>query len=299
MPPNQPNRQQITVTFTGSEIDNEVVDMELLLPALLAFGRAFKRANYNLNGDNMPMVATLKATNRGSLEILLDMVHVLTTAASQANATQLLASQLFKDVRQLAHLMLWIYKITIWSKGDEITSEQSGNGTVLLTRETETELTQLEIPVDADILWNNKQIRRDILATVSPLSGGVDAITVADTTGDSVSIETSDLGYFHVPELPPEKDRVEERAYLNVVAPAFERGQGWRMRRREKGTSEWYYVMDVAFLDEVDNGALRFGKYDVLECSVSTVETTKEDGTTSPRREIVKVHQHYVQGQMD
>ena len=216
--------------------------------------------------------------------------HVLTTAASQANATQLLASQLFKDVRQLAHLLLWIYKITIWSKGDEFISESSGNGTVLLTRETETERVHLEIPVDADILWNNKQIRRDILGTVTPLSGGVDAITVADTMGDSVSIETSDFGYFNVPELPPEKDRVEERAYLNVVAPAFERGQGWRMRRREKAASEWYYVMDVEFLNDVDNGALRFGKYDVLECSVSTIETSNEDGTTSSRREIVKVH---------
>ena len=166
-----------------------------------------------------------------------------------------------------------------------------------MTRETETERLTLEVPVDAEVLWQDPEIRRDLLGTVSPLDEGVETITVADSAGDSISIGSEHRGYFDVPRLLPDEARNQERCYLNVVAPAFERRHAWRMKE-EKRSSDWYYIMDTQFLNGVDDGSLRFGKFDVLECTVETTRTTSPDGDVSIRREILKVHHHHIQGQM-
>ena len=295
---NVTDRDQITVSFCGQTVDDEGVDVEVLFASLSAMGSAFNRANYNLNRDQTTLSISVRATKDGSLDVVIQFLSSALGQEVHTAAGQLLAGQLFTDVKQLVDLVMWLYRITIWSEGTEPETENSQGGNVRLTKSTNGTRVELEVPADAKHLWEDPDIRRDLLGTVAPVGEEIETLKISDSSGETVSVSGDQRGFFVVPEQLLRKEQGTHRCYLNVVAPAFERNHAWRMKEAKK-SSDWYYIMDKSFLNRVDSGSVRFGKYDVLECTVETTETQNSDGSSSIRREILEVHDQFIQGQLE
>lgn len=293
-----PTKDLVKVSYRGLAAQEGSIDIDVLFPALTSFSSAFKRANQEINGDSVVLTASLKAPRSGSLEIPIELGVLVSNSEGLTTAGQLVAGQFFTDIKQIVDLVVWLFKITVWSRGRQPTTSSEKGDVVTLIDETPTERRVLKVPADANHLWQNREIRRDLLGAVTPLGQVADTIRIGREQGESVSIGNNQRAYFEVPQDFPRETRTIDRQSLNVVAPAFERGRVWRMREGKKAT-EWYHIKDETFLDGVDKGSLRFGKYDYLICTVQTIKTINIDSSMSYKRDILVVHDHVVQGQLD
>ena len=67
------SRARFSIAYAGPSLDDGVMDVRELAPALLAAGQLFNAANTALNGDRAEVRVNAVATGEGSFEVVLDL----------------------------------------------------------------------------------------------------------------------------------------------------------------------------------------------------------------------------------
>jgi hypothetical protein len=69
------SRDTFTIAYDGPALRDGAMDVRDLAPALLALGQLLDAANAALNGDAAQLKLQVRATERGSFQIVLDLAQ--------------------------------------------------------------------------------------------------------------------------------------------------------------------------------------------------------------------------------
>ena len=79
---------EFSVTYAGDALDNNLMGVKDLAPALLSLGQAFERANTLLNGDRATVNLNIKALSPGSFGISLVLFILIYYSKYQTNVNR-------------------------------------------------------------------------------------------------------------------------------------------------------------------------------------------------------------------
>lgn len=286
-----------TISFATPESGPSGVDVNDLTPALVALTEIFEQANAGLNRDSANVSLNATSFSAGSLEIdfVLAISVVEMSGAFQFINHAITNAPYLKDLIFGKEGFIEIKK-RLKGENPEIIEDQGGDF-VLKAKEL-----NMRMPEGMSILLKNDGVNkstRQFTQTVEKDS--IESISVLDNGKELTIIEKGDSDYFGLPNLDKKKRTAVATKELSIVTLAFASGLVWRLKEGENKQAS-YHMNDEEFMFLVEHGQERFGKGDILKCLVKTTHQTIIDDTEISeevtKREIVKVHDHQIQGEL-
>ena len=119
---------------------------------------------------------------------------------------------------------------------------------------------------------------------------GVNSVNIRSQKFEGrAQIEQSDAAYFKTVKFEEPLPKVTIETHLIIESPTFKEGNKWRFFDGQ--VSFGADMMDKAFLQNVNEGAERFGKGDILRVKMQITQSTTP-GRLSAEREILEVLDH-------
>ena len=295
--------EKFHVVYDGKALDEHLMDVRDLAPAMLAISDLLVHVNKEINGDKLEIKLNVKANFKaGSFGIefieTLSWVNQIrdllttNTAMALANAAGILSLIGFfghKGVIQLYKKLKGLPPVRV--------EESLDNAKVFYT-ETE----YIEVSKDVLRIYKNKNIAYDINKMLEPLSKeGIDSFyIVKDSNKDDVELLISDkeLSFF---EYQPIEDSLGENiseTYVQIELITFKDKNKWKFSIGDSTVSA--QILDDLFLQKINNGDLRFGKGDLLKVRLKTSQILAH-GKLKTEYEVIKVLEHKIieQGKLD
>jgi hypothetical protein len=252
--------------YGGIALERNEMDVKDLAPALLAVGELFENSNQILNGERVRIAVKIKATEPGSVEVLLSVTQGLLDQAKTLfgsdevtaiiNAKELIGVLGLGGVGGVVGLIKFLKKRPIKS----IVELDTGDYKV------EVENGEVKIATKKEIqLFRFLNIRKSIEAVISaPLSReGVDKVKF-EHDGKKIEITKEEAEYFTAPEA--EEELIDEREIetnLQIVNISFQEEGKWRF---SDGSSTFFAeISDPDFVRRVQKNEKYFAKDDVLK----------------------------------
>lgn len=283
------SRASFTIAYDGPALENGVMDVRDLAPALLSVGQLFDAANRALNGvDAPPIRVNVQATSAGSFKINFEVVqNFFESAKTLLSGDWVTAALHLKELIFGSALgLIWLTNVLKGRKPERI--ERLSDDTVRLTIDGKT----YDVPIKLLQLYQEIAIRKaceDLIAV--PLSKeGIDTFKVMDGRKNILQIEKSEAEHFIAPE-PPSVVVVEDirRSAFSIVALAFKEDNKWRLH--DGNTQISATMEDADFLRKVDGNLIRFAKGDVLVCEVKVKQVQSGQGLKTDYS-VIRVLEH-------
>lgn len=187
-------QSEFAVSFEGSSVANNTMDVRELAPALIALGQAFDRANSLLNGDRASISLNIRATRPGSFEIALILDQIL------QGASDILAGEFLTDAATLTELLVGgpvvagsVFRALKWLRGRKPRAVAEEDDAIVL----EADNVRLRVPTKIVQLLNDRPLKEQIEAFVRPLQGnGVDRVVFKQNDRELESITRDEAEYF-------------------------------------------------------------------------------------------------------
>lgn len=280
--------ERFTVVYDGPALDDHVMDVRELAPALIALSDAMAQAHRVLKLDGAPPRLQIAATAESSFEVQLalsDAVILGGLVSLFASAPSSAAANLAQLVQATTQGIDVIRRLAGRRAGREPTKVDGGASRVTLTLP---DGTRFEAERGAADLAENAAFRRDVRRVVAPLEReGVDEMRIETPRAiEPVRLRASDLAAFEDedPELPAPQESV---MVLRPVTVTFRAGNKYRWT---DGDAEFNApVLDHVFAERVVMGAVRLAPQDELRCSVTTTQRRLPSGDLRAERVITKV----------
>ena len=287
------NEQTVCIAYCGESVDNGIMDVNQLAPALLAFGDLIHECNHILNKDSSKVSVYVKSNfQKGSFEINLQTVQKLADRLSYLITPQTFSLKEILDLLGFTTSITGVNLLTLiqWIRGRKIEkAETIDKDTVRLTIDKETR----EYSVAGWQLFKSRKVRESIEGMLSPLNNdGIESFEVRDKTNNTAfqHIDKSESEYFSVPA-----DNTEEQTFesirmcvVKVSSVNFEKDLKWRFAT---DTVKFYAeILDEEFLKKVEQGDIAFTKGVSLKVDLKEIQRLGKDATTKTEYFITKVH---------
>ncbi|HML33883.1 hypothetical protein [Sporomusa sphaeroides] len=292
----------IKIAYAGSAVDNGVMDIKDLAPALLSLGQLIEEANRTLNGNDAQIRVLVKSDiRRGSFELNLDVIQNLSDQVKLllGMTKNIDLNELLNSIGLAAGIsgftLLELIKKLKGKKPKSATIIENGSVRIEINGDSNHEY--IEVKENVVKLYKSLIVRQKIEETLKPLEKhGIDRFEVRNVNNNSekeviASVGKTDLDYFIAPEAVESEAVISERrALLRIANLSFDESNKWRL---DDGDCKlWATITDISFLDQVDNREIGFAKGDTLEVNLKTTQTigTKGLKTEHEITQVIKVH---------
>lgn len=288
--------EKFHVVYDGEALNEHLMDVRDLAPAMMAISDLLIHANQEINGDSLKIELKVKANFKaGSFGIEFHEIltwynqirDILTgpTVTAFANAGGILALiGMFKGPR--SGLIQLYQKL----KGNPpVKVEEETEGVRVYYSETDFEL------VDKRVLqlYRNKAIATDINKMLEPLSKeGIDSLyVVRDQAKDEVEliIDRSEIDFFQYQDVDDDLSLDISETYIQIESVSFKEKNKWKFSNGKIFFNA--NITDDDFLSRIDSGELRFGKGDILRVKLKTTQSIAHNKLKT-EYEIIKVIEH-------
>lgn len=288
------DKNNITIAYTGSAVDDGTMDVSILGPALMALGTLVNEANKTINNDNSQIAVKVNADfQKGSFEIQLDVIRTITeqlqslfnNPTSVGDLLSILglggAIQSIVGISSVIDFIKWVKKRKI----DKITKHGNGMCSVSIGDET------VNVNIIIINLYQSVIVRESLNDMISPVRReGIDAFEVRNKQGNAIqSINKEEsVGFeFSVADNTPEEN-ISVQTYVQwvrILTVNFE-DLKWRF---QSGDNKYYAkIEDENFLKEIENG-LSFTKGDTLQIELEQTQTVRPDSSIKNEYRVLKV----------
>lgn len=288
------DKNNITIAYTGSAVDDGTMDVSILGPALMALGTLVNETNKTINNDNSQIAVKVNADfQKGSFEIQLDVIRTITeqlqslfnNPTSVGDMLSILglggAIQSIVGIPSVIDFIKWVKKRKI----DKITKHGNGMCSVSIGDET------ANVNIIIINLYQSVIVRESLNDMISPVRReGINAFEVRNKQGNAIqSINKEEsVGFeFSVADNTPEEN-ISVQTYVQwvrILTVNFE-DLKWRF---QSGDNKYYAkIEDEDFLKDVENG-LSFTKGDMLQIELEQTQTVKPDSNIKNEYRVLKV----------
>ena len=283
---------EFSIEYDGPELNEHVMDLQVLGPALMAINDLCREANRVLNGeDTMKVRVDMKATSEGCFNVTLQLTELAQGIASLLPPISAMEIGAALGLVGGGGGLLWLSK---WQKGRKITKKIGGSGGDI-TVQIDGDNNQISISAGVDQLHQDPSVRKAQRQFVSPLDIlGIEEIRLLGN-GETVGViqkKEVEAGYYDVrPEeigqaLPLSHPQVRE-AFLQLRAPVFTKGGKWQFL--DGGRLIFVTIRDEAFLADVFKDGKKFGANDYLKVRLQITQNLLPDGKIQNDYEVEKV----------
>lgn len=295
--------EKFHVVYDGKALDEHLMDVRDLSPAMLAISDLLTHTNKEINGDKLEIQLKVRANFKaGSFGIefiemlswagqIRDML-ISNNAMALANAGGILGLIGLFGGKGLIQLFQKL-------KGKPpVKIEETIEGTKVFYSETE----YLEVSKDVLKLYRNRTIAGDIKKMLEPLNKeGIDSFYVvrdSDKSKPELVISDNELPYFEYQNIEDNLGENISETYLQIDSLTFRDKNKWKFSYGESAISA--SILDEKFLQRIDGGELRFGKGDLLKVKLRTCQKFAH-GKLKIDYEVVEVLEHKIlrQGNLD
>jgi hypothetical protein len=282
------------IVYDGPALEQHLMDVRELAPALFAIGDVVERANEILNGDKAKISLQVKASFKtGSFGVELHLVqHWLQAALGMVNGP------VVTGVLSLAELLSLVgagsmgaIKLIQWLRGRGIRKvEPLENGNVRVFVDDE----QIEVEEKVIRLIQDYKLRKSLedLIAVPLRRDGITTFAVAsdDAKNVVVMVEKRDSKFFAAPD--PTERVLQDQTFetnLQILNVAFQDSNKWRF---SDGASSFHAtVVDTNFNDRVKENHEYFARDDILRVLLRRLQKQGADGLKT-EYEVTQVLEH-------
>lgn len=295
--------EKFHVVYDGKALDEHLMDVRDLSPAMLAISDLLTHANKEINGDKLEIQLKVRANFKaGSFGIefiemlswvgkIRDML-ISNNAMALANATGILTLIGFFGRKGLIQLYQKL-------KGQPpVRIEENLEGAKVFYSETE----YIEVSKEVLKLYRNRTIAGDIKKMLEPLSkDGIDSFYVVKDSNKcepELIISNNELPYFEYQNIEDRLGENVSETYLQIDSLTFRDNNKWKFSYGDSTINA--SILDETFLQKIDGGELRFGKGDLLRVKLRTCQRITHDKLKIDY-EILEVLEHKIlkQGNLD
>ncbi|EMG9695738.1 MULTISPECIES: hypothetical protein [Acinetobacter] len=269
--------EKFHVVYDGKALEEHLMDVRDLAPAMMAISDLLTHANKEINGDKLEIQLNVKAnfkTGCFGIEFVehLSWVNQIKdllvgpTATALANASGILGLVGFFGGATVG--VIQIYKKL---KGNPpVKIEETVDHAKVFYTETE----YLEVDKRALRLYRSKVIASDIEKMLEPLSkDGIDSFYVVKEMLDEnveLFIDKKEVEYFKFQDIDDHLSESITETFLQIESISFKEKNKWRFNNG--GSTINASITDEVFLQKIDSGLLRFGKGDLLKVKLKTIQ---------------------------
>lgn len=269
--------EKFHVVYDGKALEEHLMDVRDLAPAMMAISDLLTHANKEINGDKLEIQLNVKAnfkTGCFGIEFVehLSWVNQIKDLLVGPNATALAnASGILGLVGFFGGATVGVIQIYKKLKGKPpVKIEEAFDSAKVFYSETE----YLEVDKRALRLYRSKVIASDIEKMLEPLSkDGIDSFYVVKEMLDEnveLFIDKKEVEYFKFQDIDDHLSESITETFLQIESISFKEKNKWRFNNG--GSTINASISDEAFLQKIDSGLLRFGKGDLLKVKLKTIQ---------------------------
>ncbi|WP_342371398.1 hypothetical protein [Acinetobacter sp. D009] len=269
--------EKFHVVYDGKALEEHLMDVRDLAPAMMAISDLLTHANKEINGDKLEIQLNVKAnfkTGCFGIEFVehLSWVNQIKDLLAGPTATALAnASGILGLVGFFGGTTAGVIQIYKKLKGNPpVKIEETDGNTKVFYSETE----YLEVDKRALRLYRSKVIASDIEKMLEPLSkDGIDSFYVVKEMNDEnieLFIDKKEIEYFKFQDIDDHLSESITETFLQIESISFKEKNKWRFNNG--GSTINASISDEAFLQKIDSGLLRFGKGDLLKVKLKTIQ---------------------------
>ncbi|MBF9205413.1 hypothetical protein JDA50_11840 [Acinetobacter pittii] len=285
------------VIYDGEALNEHLMDVRDLAPAMMAVSDLLTHANQEINGDNLKVELKVKANFKAGsfgiefVEVMTWYKQVVDILSGQeftaiANAGALIGIiGLFKGPR---NGLIQLYKYLKGNPPLKIEEDLDG-GVKVFYEETDFILVEKRVLQ----LYRSQTIASDISKMLEPLKKeGIDSFyVVKDSDKDNVEvmIDESEVEYFHYQDFDDSINYEISETFLQIESISFKESNKWKFSNGSIIFNA--QILDANFLERIDNGDLRFGKGDILKVQLRTSQYIVHNKLKT-EYQVIKVIEH-------
>ncbi|WP_312536275.1 hypothetical protein [Acinetobacter variabilis] len=269
--------EKFHVVYDGKALEEHLMDVRDLAPAMMAISDLLTHANKEINGDKLEIQLNVKAnfkTGCFGIEFVehLSWVNQIKDMLAGPTATALAnASGILSLVGFFGGATVGVIQIYKKLKGKPpVRIEETTDNAKVFYSETE----YLEVDKRALRLYRSKVIASDIEKMLEPLSkDGIDSFYVVREMLDEnveLFIDKEEVEYFKFQDIDDHLSESITETFLQIESISFKEKNKWRFNNG--GSTINASISDEAFLQKIDSGLLRFGKGDLLKVKLKTIQ---------------------------
>lgn len=279
---------QFTLVYDGVGLRDGEMDVRELAPALLGVGKLLEDANRELNHDRANLSVRVKAGfKQGSF--------VIDLSAQQNIIEQIVGLIKHDPLVETAALVTIIFggrglfDLLKRGKGEKpksVTKLENGNVQMVFNHS--------EVIVTNNVyhLYQSPDVRKGVRPVVRPLeSPGIENLKAIQDKELLGEVKKGDLlGLTQIEMDERILDESQGTRVLQIVSLSFKEDNMWRLS--EGGSEDFYSIEDAEFKEKIERSNERFGKNDILKCTVKITTRLTADGSLRTERAILKVLEH-------
>ena len=294
----------LTIAYDGTALQDGIMDVKELAPALLAFGSLLEEANKELNGPDSKMQVLVKSDFKtGSFHVDFEIARTLADQIGFLwnNVRSHSVEEILNHIGLIATIT-GLNPITLFGLFKAIKGRKIKKGTVVENNNVRLEFEDNSGPIIVERtvyqLFINLKIQSSIRNILKPLEKeGVERFFSQKDGKTEKEIIKSEIPYYRTPEiskLSSEEEKIIEstsRAAFKIVTASFEEGYKWRLTNngQDRITA---MLRDQIFIDKIDNNEVSLSKEDVLIVEMKTTQWHSQDGSIKTENEILQVIEH-------
>lgn len=291
------SRAIFEVAYEGPAVDDGIMDVRELAPALLALGNVIESANKTIGDPEAQIKVAVRASfEKGSFQISLELIYKLTDQVKLFLDMQNpgdLADKLLALIGFVSGTGISLIELIKLIKDRKIKNAiilENGNIRIELPSDDQS-VECIEIDEKVARLYRSRPVRDNLRQALSPLEKeGINGFSIRKKKEVVARISKEDVSYFEVPdELEAQQSTTSIRkAFVNLIEVAFEEGLKWRFF---DGENKFYAsIQDDTFIGQMESGK-KFAKGDILEVELETTQTATSKGIKNEHK-ILRVINH-------
>jgi len=301
------SKYDLTIAYDGVALQDGIMDVRELAPALLAFGNLLEEANKELNGPNSKMQVLVKSDFKtGSFHVDFEIVR---TIAEQIgflfNSVHSHSIEEILNQLGLIATLTGLNPITLFGLFKAIKGRKIKRGTVVENNNVRLDFDDNSEPIVVERpvyqLFVNIKVQNSIQSILKPLEKeGIDRFFTQKNGTTEKVVTKSEVPYYRIPEISKnsEEEKILEstsKAAFKIVTASFEEGYKWRLTNngQDKITAT---LRDPAFINMIDNNEVSLSKEDLLIVEMKTTQWHGHDGSIKTENEILQVIEHKKMG---
>lgn len=287
-----------SIKYDGPALASHQMDVRELAPALIALSALLEDSNRAAYPDSADVRVNVQGNFKGG-SFGVDLIAVqsigqqIVTMLAGQNGTA--AANLFGILQGLGMLTgggVGLIGLIKWLRGRKPSAIRFVNDkTVFELREAEAVET-LEVDLVAGKLYQSRVVRQSLAKVMKPLEReGIDYFASGREGKAEAIVTKADVPFFEIAAGAADvvSDTVSEAVLLQIESAVFKEDNKWRFS--DGATSFFAEIADTDFLAQIESGAERFGKGDVLIVDLRRVQSITDIGLKLEYT-VVKVREH-------